>query len=662
MHSRRWLGRLADSFVFLALSLLVLSAVRIAFFLTYRSPDATWDAFLPALVLGARVDAKWLALSLIPAWALLLAAFRFERLARPAAWLAVIALLANVVLAAGNFGFFGFYGTPISPIVFGLVQDDTVAILKTVWRDWPVFTYLGAVALLTLIPVAGAKLSNFARDRFLGFPGFVLTAVVVTALLALTVRGSVGKFPLRQQDFSISPNAFINATVPGGTAALYEAFKGRRALELKGGPRAGLREAGFADPESAAAAVRAVLSERDAAKGLPAAKQPHVVLALMESMGRDILESHRPGENDTRGALDAELGRSVAFMKGICTGSGTFPSLEGILFDSPLTPITQSAYGRQAFPFSKVLPFREAGYKVVFLTAGPEAWRQIDVNFPLQGFDRILGAGAIHARHPEAEVGTWGIGDAWMFRTALDLMDEADARGEKLLLVLLSATNHPPHSVPDGAKTAPVDPTALPDYLNEDRAKIDPAILRTYQYASNALGEFVRAAADPKRARGVLVAATGDHNIRFKYREGWWHHHYGVPVLFWLPENLKRLAARADTNRWASHRDILPTLAAAALGRTPAVQEGRNLLSAEPERFDAAVSFVGPGSLGSAVGNWGAAALDAGGRLTCYRWDEHDRLTPLDACEGRARTEAEAALGQRALADYAVRSGLLGRD
>ncbi|MBK6595700.1 MAG: LTA synthase family protein, partial [Burkholderiales bacterium] len=43
-----------------------------------------------------------------------------------------------VMLSLVNLHSFGFYKTPIDSLVFGLVEDDTLAVLQTIWRDFPV--------------------------------------------------------------------------------------------------------------------------------------------------------------------------------------------------------------------------------------------------------------------------------------------------------------------------------------------------------------------------------------------------------------------------------------------------------------------------------------------------------------------------------------------
>ena len=74
---------------------------------------------------------------------------------------------------------------------------------------------------------------------------YIVIALIGTISVVGVIRGSLGKFPLRQQDFSVSTNAFINATVPGGAAAFYEAWKGQNAIKFNGGSQMGLVGMGF---------------------------------------------------------------------------------------------------------------------------------------------------------------------------------------------------------------------------------------------------------------------------------------------------------------------------------------------------------------------------------------------------------------------------------
>ncbi|EJX07776.1 phosphoglycerol transferase [gut metagenome] len=606
--------------------------------------------------MGGRIDAKWLATLLIPAWITLLCSYRWERCWRMTIGLGLLAQTVAVIFALVNFGFYAFYGTPISPVIFGLFQDDTKAILLTLLEDWPIVQYLLVALFAIILPLLAAGLLP-KRHRYMnGWRRFSALALIGTLMLALIIRGSLGTFPLRYQNLTVSPIAFVNTTIPNGMVAMYEAYKGQKQLEFKGGIEGGLREMGFAQAASAEAVLREV---RPPLTQTAVEEKPrHVVLAVMESMGRELFDLHA-ADNNMLGALEGELQDAVLFRHGLAVGSGTFPSLEGLLFNTPLTPLTQTRYGRQPFAFSNVTPYREAGFRTVFLTAGPEKWRQLDETFKTQGFDEIIGASMIQAKYPQAQAGTWGVPDEWMFRYGADLLKEADQRGERVFLVMLSVTNHPPFAVPSTYTARPVNPHRLPDYVVAERdSEKTLTPFKTYQYSCHALGEFVGALRTQALLSKTLVAATGDHNARFyNYQmEGNWHHALGVPILFWLPDGQKKLVEGVDTDRWVSHIDIFPTLDRLALGTAPERFEGRYLFG-EPD-FDLALTYFGLGKNGMAIGRWGAVALNAEGATACYRW-QGDKLIPEVPCSSELDRIGRIARAQRALADYQIRADLL---
>ena len=655
MERKMWLQGLVRGLAAAAALLCIMTGFRLAFFLAYRSPEISFADELSALVLGARVDLKWVSILLFPAWLFWLLGLKAAVSGKIAKVFFVLGVFLSVLLDAVNFGFYGFYRTPISSIIFGFLQDDTAAITKTILSDWPVMSYLAVIAIATGIPLFipslfHARVPEFRRPK----TALTLIAVIFTVLLGIAMRGSLGKFPLRLQDFSISPIPFVNATVPNGTEALYVATKDQKALELKGGPAAGLRELGFADPEAAERALKE-LEPQNPAPVTRDARQPNVIFALMESMGRDEFDSYDPKTNDTLGALAGAMKSGYVFHQGIPVGNGTFVSLEGLLYDSPLSPISQSRYGHEQFPFSNVLAFRRAGYRTIFLTSCTENWRELNRSLPLHGFDEVIGASKIKGRFPEAEMGVWGVGDKWTFRYAKELLEKASKDGKPVFLMILSATNHPPHHLPDHETGAAVDPAKLPPFLIQKPHDEMVSMLQTYSYAANALGNFVEGVRSEPWGKNTLIAATGDHNARFSYQpNGWYHHANGVPILFWLPDGFKP-AAVPPSKQWVSHRVIFPTLRGIALGEKPALYQGRDIF--EPGIPDAADTFTGIGKYGYAIGNAGAAGVDGSGKLLCFRW-QGDRLI-TSSCTPELRKLGTIAAVRRALSDYTVRSALL---
>lgn len=383
--------------------------------------------------------------------------------------------------------------------------------------------------------------------------------------------------------------------------------------------------------------------------------RPNVVFAVMESMSGDIFNSHDSLVNNTLGALDNALKDAVVFRKGVSIENGTFPSLEGLLFDTPISPISQSIYGRKVLSFSQVRAFKEAGYRTIFLTGCPEPWRQINDTFKFYGFEEIYGQAAIGEKFPNAEKSPWGIGDKWMFKFAEDLLKEAEGTGRPVFIMMLSTTNHPPFKVPDGEKVSKVDLKKLPKIVNIEGSYEGnmELLLQTYQYAANSLGNFILDLKDKGWLKNTIVAATGDHNARMNYQsEGNWHHVYGVPVLFWLPD--QQLKSSADSDRWVSHRDIIPTLLAMSTGKILGNEKGRNLFAKDIE--EGAVSFIGWSGAGFVIGKPGMVTLN-GKNLECYNWQD-DKLIKADRCSKEQEKMGKEARAQRAISEYIVRKGL----
>lgn len=247
-----WLKHFFKAVVFFIASIIVLSLFRI-FFLYYFSAglNITGANFLPALGVGIRVDAKWLSLALLPAFLVFLFSYWKPFLFKYAAVLAGFGLFGMVLLDAVNFGFFSFYKTPISPLVFGFFQDDTKAILQTLWQDWPILSYLLVLFCGIAVPFVAASLFfNRLKASPRGYQLFLLSIVSIL-LFAFFIRGSIGKFPLRQEDFAVSKVQLINASVPNGAAALYEATKAWRNFQIKGEPSQALTKFGYSNIEEA---------------------------------------------------------------------------------------------------------------------------------------------------------------------------------------------------------------------------------------------------------------------------------------------------------------------------------------------------------------------------------------------------------------------------
>jgi phosphoglycerol transferase MdoB-like AlkP superfamily enzyme len=503
-----------------------------------------------------------------------------------------------------------------------------------------------------------------------------VSAATVLALglgLFLGIRGRLGTFPLNEQDLAVAPEPFVNALVPNGSYALYTAYRQRESISIGSDPLAGLHALGFRAPSDAAAvlgltpagapddAVAAALWTTTRENRTAAAHPPHVVVVLMESWGADLLSYHS-ARNDLLGRLAPHLDAGLLFRRFLTSHNGTHPVLETLLLSTPITPLTYSAYGHIEYEQAAVRPFRAAGYRTVFATAGSGGWRAVARVLPQQGFDEVRDMADVLEAVPGARVGTWGVYDHELFTWAEQRLREADRSGKPLLLVLLTATNHPPHAVPPEYRLGPLDPGVV-----EGRDLGDPAlrrpILQTYQYSSDALGGFLDAVRDAGLADRTIVAATGDHNVRsfFEYpatndlvrRDA-------VPLFLAVPPPYLE-GRSADVSRWASHRDIFPTLAGLALSRARIFRSGEDLLE-PPRRVTRALTHWGTlvsemGAIDRILSPPGASGSGIFAPSAYFRWGPDGALVECSeaACRGPLEAVQREERAQCGLLDWTVR-------
>ena len=627
--------------------LLALSTVRFAFIQHYGNDLLSSDIF-SALQRGFLFDAKWISVALLPALLLLILSLlpRCQKLQSFAKGVTIVCGCVIFLLALVNFAFFGFYGTPINSLIFGFLEDDTVAVIVTIWKDWPVFTYLAILfSFATLLAWLVSK-SDTGYDQSLRSK--VISLCLLTLVLGISARGSISKFPLRHTDLNISTNTFINQSVNNGGQALYDAFKERKSQDIGKDPLRGLKALGFKSVEDAQHFIQKVPVTSN-----QVTSKPHIVLTIMEAMGRDLFESHQ-ASNNMLGAFEKAVTFGDLFLNAISSENGTFPSLEGLVFNTPISPISQSKYGFKRFEFSQVLPFKNAGYRTIFLTSGTAAWRNIANNFPKHGFDEIYDDVALKQRYHITESNTWGIPDQYMFDYASELLQEAEQKGDLLFIVMLSTTNHSPHQTPQNYDLKPVSFDLLPSWKSHKDVKLSLAILETYQYANDALGNFLLSMPESIKDQTIVVA-TGDHNTRsvFEYPDASrLHRQFGVPVYFQVPPTWR--PSSPDTTKWVGHFDIFATLKEIVLNQSPLDSEGCNVYSST--RCEAITFSQIFGGKGIAINEHGAVANFANPQF--FEWANH-RLQPMSKPSAALQELWMRSKAKVGMADYNVRSALI---
>ncbi len=183
--------------------------------------------------------------------------------------------------------------------------------------------------------------------------------------------------------------------------------------------------------------------------------------------------------------------------------------------------------------------------------------------------------------------------------------------------------------------------------------------MRSYAYAANALGTFIKTLQRKKLLAETLVVATGDHGSRFHYStDGWWTQIYGVPIIFWIPsEEIKK---NANIEEWVSHLDIFPTLKSLVLHKNDDPLYRETIFS--KSRSPGALTFNSFGSGdGSVVSDAGAVDLYPKTKSRCYSWTKDPgngklKLVPnINAeCTEEQTKMAKMATARRTLMDLSI--------
>ena len=267
------------------------------------------------------------------------------------------------------------------------------------------------------------------------------------------------------------------------------------------------------------------------------------------------------------GAYLVEQGRKYAAspqamgtQMALAQGTGTMPAIIGLLTGMPDTGMypnynvgmLQEPYGLGIGPVMKKL-----GYKTVFWYGGFSTWQNVK-NFALeQGFDEFHDASEM----PSDEENAWGVADGDMFKAINAYMDKH--RGEKIINVIMTTSNHPPYSVNVAKEGYDADKVRknLPDSIANTDQQIKE--MGHIWYADHVMGEFIskEEQVDPT----ALFVITGDHSERFTFaREEGPKVASTIPIIFY-GQGIKKEWLSPDT--FGMSIQIIPTLAE-LVGRT----------------------------------------------------------------------------------------------
>ena len=427
----------AAASVFFILAMALFTFARLALITTYAGNAFELVPLLKALWMGARFDAKAAALlALLPTVPLALVSI-IPRCTHTTTRLALIALIAIwiglVFLVIINHYYFCNFQNHFDIFVFGLVEDDTQAVMATVFEDYPVTRnvalWLAASTLGGWIIVRASALWDDWPKKHLNRAVLVAGWLVIAVILG---RGSLGLFPLSPNiHLGFTENTFLNRSALNAVIALNEAFE-TRAVRSKPTPvnenqaRQALEIWRALDPDHAPN----TLDPQDPFGFQPLQRAtpspaPHIVLAIRESFGTALL-AHQQDSGDLLGALAPHWRDDFVFTHFVSASLGTHASLEKTLLGLPIGDFTLSAERKKTQATSLAAFYKRMGYATAFVIGGSKSWHDLDLMLPHQGFETLYDQSDITASVPGVQSdGNWGVFDEYTYAFVQQLLEKS---------------------------------------------------------------------------------------------------------------------------------------------------------------------------------------------------------------------------------------------
>ncbi|WP_404318205.1 LTA synthase family protein [Malaciobacter canalis] len=595
------------------LFLVFMSIFRLVFFNYYSSLDSLEGLYLDifnAFFLGFRIDLTVIGyIQAIPTIILIILYYvkkdmlltYFEKFL--VYYLFICYFVVSLFLCA-DFGFYSYFKEHINILFFGLLDDDTKALMITFWQNYNVililaifFVYLGFL-FYCIKKIFAIKNKNY--NSFFGIKISALIFLILFILNFLAIRGTFGMYPLGKMIPNISTNEFINKISHNGFRAFTNALSAREKYLMKKYDL--LKATGYKGNIEKAFEVYKGTSDINKDKLLKNItyktkkiddKEYNVVVIMVESFGMPILK-YQSEKFNILGELKKHFNEDTLFTNFISAGNGTISSLQAMLLNIPHRPgsfaFSQSIYKQTSFTYSPAFLYKDAGYETSFIYGGDLTWRSLGQFIKHQGYDNVEGKINIFnhledvTKDKDEYFHPWGIFDEYLYSHILKKLENSN---NKQFIVALSTNNHPPYNIPNDYKSKSL--TYNEEIKNHITGDFELAKQRfaSYAYAVDQVGIFLDKFKKSKFKDNTIVVVTADNNTIdgiMKYDENEILNSRNIPLYFYLPESLKS-KLNIDTKVAGSHKDIFPTLYNLTLKNKEYLSIGKNLFDLNQEHF-----------------------------------------------------------------------------
>jgi len=462
----------------------------------------------------------------------------------------VILCLAAFFVAAADIPYFRHFSTRISAAVLNW-KDNPLFVTLMILREpkFMVYMLVFLVSAATFV-IFHRRIRNRAFPDLSGNPGMykryyidlVISSILMLGLVFLGARGRIDrKSPIKPSAASFSDYPLLNQVALNPDYTFMVSYldgqkKENRELHL-------MRDDLALNNSLRSFRISRIVDGSPVARQVSPARSPlraNVVLVIMESMSGRFMGHFGNTQNLTPN-LDSLADRSLFFDRmyssGYHTSAGVYASLfsyPNLLNHHPLNEAIIPEYTGIANTL------RHEGHQTVYFTTHDPMFDNIGGFLRSNGFERIIS----EQDYPSSEVkSTLGVPDHFMFYHAITVLNELHAKGRPFLGVLLTASNHDPHIIPEEA-------AGFKPHTRHSGTQI-------VEYADWAIGRFLKQASLQPWFDSTIFVFIADHGARVEASAyDLSLQYFNVPMMIYSP----LLVKPGRCSKIAQQVDLFPTL------------------------------------------------------------------------------------------------------
>ena len=519
----------------------VLMALQKPLFLAWyaeRAVEATSAELWGVVWHGLLLDSTTAAYICVVPWLLMLIATWLpipERIMQPLlkCYFAAMAIISSLIVA-GDMGLFRHWGFRIDSTIIPYLRTPKEAAASITWGDlWPTaLLFVGYAALLFVMWRPLAKIYRTVRQTLRERAASSAVLILAGGVLFLAIRGGVDTAPANVSKVYFSDDMFLNQAA---TNPIFSFLSSAARSELKDSD---YRYFSDEECEVAFSAVAGNTSPTINSTPLLRSKRPNVVLVMLESLGRTVVDEVVDGK-----AVAPNLQRikqegiwfENMYANSYRTDRGTVAIMSGYAAH-PVVSVMK--YPQKAHTLPAIArTLRDEGYATSFVYGGDANFTNTISYLYGTGVERIIDKAQLSF---DAPTNKWGYADDVVCPYFADEVLRLAQEDEPFFATLLTLSSHEPFDVPYEA--------------------FEDKILNSVAFTDEAVGKMIEQWRHSSAWDNMLVILIADHGMPYPATLTTGAEERQRIPMIWTGGALEQSGIEVDT--YCSQADLAATLLA----------------------------------------------------------------------------------------------------